>query len=81
MMFDMPDNIEIVDSEVHKVGEELDVAISIKPKRNQTTRSVLIRAQVRITTKVLPLMDNEDNYFAGERRESNLRCPLSTSST
>ena len=32
MMFDMPDGIEMVDSEVQKIGEELDVAISIKPK-------------------------------------------------
>ena len=47
MMFDMPDGIEIIDAEVHKIGEDLDVAISIKPKHRQGIKSVLIKAQER----------------------------------
>ena len=47
MMFDMPDGLDIIESEVHKIGEELDVAISIKPKHRQGSKSVLIKAQER----------------------------------
>ena len=52
MMFDMPDGIEMVDSEVQKIGEELDVAISIKPKHRQGSKSVLIKAQERSASSI-----------------------------
>ena len=52
MMFDMPDGIDIIDSEVQKIGEELDVAISIKPKHRQGSKSVLIKAQERNASSI-----------------------------
>jgi len=52
MMFDMPDNTEIVDSEVQKIGEELEVSISIKPKHRQGSKSVLIKAQERSASSI-----------------------------
>ena len=47
MMFDLPDHLEIDDSEVQKIQDELDVGISIKPKQRQSNKSVMIKAQVR----------------------------------
>jgi protein bicaudal C len=47
MMFDMPDGIDVIDTDVQKIGEELDVALSIKPKHRQSNKSVLIKAQER----------------------------------
>jgi len=52
MMFDMPDNTELIDSEVQKIGEDLDVAISIKPKHRQGSKSVLIKAQERSASSI-----------------------------
>ena len=48
MMFDLPDHLEIDDSEVQKIQDELDVGISIKPKQRQSNKSVMIKAQVRL---------------------------------
>jgi len=48
MMFDMPDELELVDEAgVRKLQEELDVCISIKPKQRKANKSVLIKAQER----------------------------------
>ena len=52
MMFDLPDGMEIIDSEVQKIGEDLDVAISIKPKHRQGSKSVLIKAQERSASTI-----------------------------
>ena len=52
MMFDMPDNTELIDSEVQKIGEELEVSISIKPKHRQGSKSVLIKAQERSASAI-----------------------------
>ena len=52
MMFDMPDNTEIIDSEVQKIGEELEVSISVKPKHRQGSKSVLIKAQERSASAI-----------------------------
>ena len=52
MMFDVPEDLEVKDSEVHKIGEELNVAISIKPKHRQGCKSVLIKAQERNATSI-----------------------------
>ena len=51
-MFDLPDGMEIIDSEVQKIGEDLDVAISIKPKHRQGSKSVLIKAQERSASTI-----------------------------
>ncbi len=48
MMFDMPDGVDVIDTDmVQKMGEELDVSISIKSKHRQGCKSVLIKAQER----------------------------------
>ena len=48
MMFEMPDNLDLLDeSGIQKLQEELDVCISIKPKQRQANKSVLIKAQER----------------------------------
>lgn len=52
MMFDVPEDLEVIDSEVHKIGEELNVAISIKPKHRQGCKSVLIKAQERNASSI-----------------------------
>ena len=50
MMFEMPENIEILDDTgIQKLQEKLDVNISIKPKQRQANKSVLIKAQVSLT--------------------------------
>ena len=46
-MFDMPDGLEINEPELHKISEDLEVTISIKPKHRQGNKSVLIKAQER----------------------------------
>ena len=49
MMFEMPDNNDMIDEiSIQKLQEKLDVNISIKPKQRQANKSVLIKAQVRI---------------------------------
>ena len=55
MMFEMPENIKILDDAgIQKLQDKLDVNISIKPKQRQANKSVLIKAQVRLlgTSKV-----------------------------
>ena len=55
MMFEMPENIKILDDAgIQKLQEKLEVNISIKPKQRQANKSVLIKAQVRFlsTSKV-----------------------------
>ena len=55
MMFEMPENIKILDDAgIQKLQDKLDVNISIKPKQRQANKSVLIKAQVRFfgTSKV-----------------------------
>ena len=77
MMFDMPDGIDIVDSEVQKIGEELDVAISIKPKHRQGSKSVLIKAQERNASSIytarhrlLKIDDDEEVLVVAEIPET-----------
>lgn len=53
MMFEMPDNMEILDDAgIQKLQEELDVCISIKPKQRQANKSVLIKAQERNASSI-----------------------------
>ena len=65
MMFEMPENIKILDDAgIQKLQDKLDVNISIKPKQRQANKSVLIKAQVRFlgTSKAewSHLIANED---------------------
>ena len=46
MMFDLHYDCDFDDSVVQKLQDELDVAISIKPKAKQGNKSVIIKAQV-----------------------------------
>lgn len=49
MMFEMPDNIEMMDDNgIQKLQEDLDICISIKPKQRQSNKSVLIKAQASL---------------------------------
>ena len=52
MMFDVPEDLEVIDSEVRQIGEELSVAISIKPKHRQGCKSILIKAQERNASSI-----------------------------
>ena len=52
MMFDVPEDLEVVDAEVQKIGEDCSVAISIKPKHRQGCKSVLIKAQERSASMI-----------------------------
>ena len=52
MMFDVPEDLEVIDAEVQKIGEDLGVAISIKPKHRQGCKSVLIKAQERSASSI-----------------------------
>ena len=45
-MFDLHYDCEFDDSIVAKLQDDLDVAISIKPKAKQGNKSVIIKAQV-----------------------------------
>ena len=56
MMFEMPDNNDMIDEiSIQKLQEKLDVNISIKPKQRQANKSVLIKAQVRIVEYISTL--------------------------
>ena len=56
MMFEMPDNNDMIDEiSIQKLQEKLDVNISIKPKQRQANKSVLIKAQVRIVKYISTL--------------------------
>ena len=56
MMFEMPDNNDIIDEiSIQKLQEKLDVNISIKPKQRQANKSALIKAQVRIVEYISKL--------------------------
>ena len=46
MMFDLHYDCEFDDGIVQKLQDDLDVAISIKPKAKQANKSVIIKAQV-----------------------------------
>lgn len=53
MMFEMPDNLELLDDAgIQKLQEDLDVCISIKPKQRQANKSVLIKAQERNASSI-----------------------------
>ena len=53
MMFDLHYDCDFDDSVVQKLQDDLDVAISIKPKAKQANKSVIIKAQVRNTKGVM----------------------------
>ena len=83
MMFDVPEDLEVIDSEVHKIGEELNVAISIKPKHRQGCKSVLIKAQERNASpiyaarhRLLKMDDDEELLVVADVPESYKTQPL-----
>ena len=76
-MFDMPDGQEIDEPDVHKISEDLEVTISIKPKIRQDAKSVLIKSQERHASamyearhRLLKIDDDEEDLVKAEVPEA-----------
>ena len=76
-MFDMPDGQEIDEPDIHKISEDLEVTVSIKPKIRQDAKSVLIKSQERHASamyearhRLLKIDDDEEDLVKAEVPEA-----------